>query len=358
MSFAPRASRACAFLVGAIVCLGPALAQASPDASDPVRFGEVGDFEFTERSGRSVSLAELRGAPWIAVPFFRGCTGPCPSLTTDLHTAFRAELAGSGVRVVSFTLDAEVDTPERLREYAAEFGIEGDDWLFLTGPDRAALQAFVRDELKVPVAESTEAGVEYGSSITHGTRLPVVDAEGRIAGWYECARATFGSTAEFEGALGALVERAKALRPRPDTPLPLINASLNAVAFVLLLLGMRAIHGGERERHASLMRAAFLVSALFLASYLYYHLVVQAEVGPMPFHGKGAAKVAYLILLASHVILAMVNLPMVLRTLWLAHKEDWERHRWWARRTLPLWLYVSITGVIVYIVLYPLNPTP
>ena len=205
---------------------------------------------------------------------------------------------------------------------------------------------------------ATEAEVEYGQSITHGTRLPVIDAEGRIAGWYECARATFADTAEFEAALGALVDRAKALRPRNDSPLPLINACLNAIAFVLLLQGLRAIRAGEKERHASLMRAAFVVSALFLASYLYYHLVVQAEVGPRRFNGAGAAKVAYLVLLASHVILAMVNLPMVLRTLWLARKEDWERHKWWARRTLPLWLYVSITGVIVYVVLYPLNPTP
>ena len=316
------------------------------------------DFRFTERSGREVSLEDLRGAPWIAVPFFRGCTGPCPGLTADLFAAFEESLAGTGVRVVSFTLDPEVDTPEALREYAAGYSIEGDEWLFLTGPDRALLQDFVRQGLGVPVAESSEAGVEYGQSITHGTRLPVVDPQGRIAGWYECARGGFGDVESFEASIGALVDRALALRPRPDTPLPLVNASLNGVAFVLLLLGLRAIRAGDRERHALLMRAAFLVSAAFLASYLYYHLVVQAEVGPTPFHGRGAARVAYLVLLASHVILAMVNLPMVLRTLWLAHKQDWDRHRWWARKTLPIWLYVSMTGVVVYLVLYPLNPTP
>jgi len=346
-------------VAGALAFSGSAGAQAAspePHASD--RFGEVVDFRFTERSGREVSLEDLRGAPWIAVPFFRGCTGPCPGLTADLFAAFEESLAGTGVRVVSFTLDPEVDTPEALREYAAGYSIEGDEWLFLTGPDRALLQDFVRQGLGVPVAESSEAGVEYGQSITHGTRLPVVDPQGRIAGWYECARGGFGDVESFEASIGALVDRALALRPRPDTPLPLVNASLNGVAFVLLLLGLRAIRAGDRERHALLMRAAFLVSAAFLASYLYYHLVVQAEVGPTPFHGRGAARVAYLVLLASHVILAMVNLPMVLRTLWLAHKQDWDRHRWWARKTLPIWLYVSMTGVVVYLVLYPLNPTP
>jgi uncharacterized membrane protein YozB (DUF420 family) len=76
------------------------------------------------------------------------------------------------------------------------------------------------------------------------------------------------------------------------------------------------------------------------------------------FHGEGAAKVAYLVLLGTHVLLAAVNLPMVLRTLLLAQREDWARHRWWARRTYPIWLYVSVTGVLVYFVLYHWNPTP
>lgn len=352
-----------AFLVGVLVCLGSALGQeASPAPHSSLRFteagGRIGDFRFIERSGREVGLEDLLGQPWIGVPFFRGCTGPCPSLTSDLHMAFRERLAGSGVRVVSFTLDAGRDTPEALRGYAEEYQIDSQEWLFLTGPDKGALQEYVRGQLGVPVAESEAAGGEYGQSITHGTRLPVVDPEGRLAGWYECARGTFGDVQSFEASMGALVDRALALRTRPKTVLPLINAFLNGLAFLLLLAGMRAIHAGLRERHALLMRSAFVVSAVFLACYLYYHLVVQAGYGPTPFHGGGPARVAYLLLLASHVILAMVNLPMVLRTLWLAHKEDWERHRWWARKTLPLWLYVSITGVLVYVVLYHLNPTP
>jgi uncharacterized membrane protein YozB (DUF420 family) len=105
------------------------------------------------------------------------------------------------------------------------------------------------------------------------------------------------------------------------------------------------------------MRAAFAARAAFLASYLYYHFVVQpAAGGPTPYHGTGWRRPAYLLLLASHVVLAAVNLPMVLRTLWLAHRRRWDDHRRWARRTYPIWLYVSVTGVLVYVVLYHWNP--
>ena len=105
------------------------------------------------------------------------------------------------------------------------------------------------------------------------------------------------------------------------------------------------------------MRAAFVVSAAFLASYLYYHFVViPAQGGPVRYGGTGAAKAAYLALLLTHVLGAIVNLPMVLRTLWLAQKERWDGHRRWARRTYPLWLFVSVSGVLVYLLLYPWNP--
>ncbi|MCA9002501.1 MAG: DUF420 domain-containing protein [Planctomycetes bacterium] len=138
---------------------------------------------------------------------------------------------------------------------------------------------------------------------------------------------------------------------------PLTNACLNGVAAVLLLLGYRAIRAGREETHAALMRSAFVVSAVFLASYLYYHIqVLPLQGGPTPYNGTGIKKVLYLGMLASHVILAAVNLPMVLRVLWLAHKEDWERHKRWARWTFPIWLYVSVTGVLVYLVLYVWNP--
>lgn len=137
--------------------------------------------------------------------------------------------------------------------------------------------------------------------------------------------------------------------------LPAVNAALNATAALLLVLGLRAIRRGERERHRRIMWSAGAVSAAFLACYLYYHFAI-ARGEPTRFHREGWPKAAYLALLLSHTVLAMVNLPMVLRTFWLAHKERWEAHRRLARWTFPIWMYVSVTGVAVYVVLYHLNP--
>ena len=104
------------------------------------------------------------------------------------------------------------------------------------------------------------------------------------------------------------------------------------------------------------MIAASIASALFLASYLYYHFVVIPEVGVTKFAGKGALRTAYYAMLASHVVLAVVNLPMVLRTLHLAYRGRREAHRRLAKATFPIWLYVSVTGVLVYYALYVWRP--
>ena len=144
-----------------------------------------------------------------------------------------------------------------------------------------------------------------------------------------------------------------------DVPLlPTFNACMNATAVVFLLLGITAIVRGQKERHRRCMLLALSASALFLAGYLTYHFGPQRELGPTPFHGTGPWKVAYYVLLITHVIGAILNLPMVLRTFWLAHKERWVAHRSLARWTFPLWLYVSASGVLVYLALYWWNPEP
>lgn len=140
--------------------------------------------------------------------------------------------------------------------------------------------------------------------------------------------------------------------------LPTVNAGLNATASVLLVAGLVLIKRGRRTAHARAMVAATATSALFLAGYLYYHFAVVPELGHTEFHARGWLRPAYYAMLISHVVLAVVNLPMVLRTLWLAHREDWDRHRRLARWTFPIWLYVSVTGVLVYLALYVWNPEP
>jgi len=304
------------------------------------------------------------GSPWVAVPFFVRCSGPCPSLTADLRSRVYEELQGTGARIVSFSVDPSYDTPQALAEYAARFEIDTESWLFLTGSEEA-MGRFVRNGLKVPLDLGPRAeDATQEPEITHGTRLPVVDAEGQIAGWYQAARAVLGSDpAVVDAGFDLLLDRVLHLagKPGPEvavSPLPLLNAVLNGTAFLLLLAGWRAIRTGNKDRHIFLMRAAFIVSAAFLASYLIYHLGVQRNQGPRPFNGPGWTKTAYLVLLISHVSLAIVNLPMVLRVLVLARREDWEAHKRLARKTLPIWLYVSITGVVVYLLLYPFNPVP
>lgn len=136
--------------------------------------------------------------------------------------------------------------------------------------------------------------------------------------------------------------------------LPSINASLNGIAAILLALGYVAIRRKNVERHKRFMISAVVVSVLFLICYLTYHTLKQRAtgMGHTPFQGTGLIRPIYFTLLISHVILATVNLPMILITLYRAFKGQFEQHRRIARWTLPIWMYVSVTGVIVYLMLY------
>lgn len=135
--------------------------------------------------------------------------------------------------------------------------------------------------------------------------------------------------------------------------LPTINASLNALATVLLLVGYGFIRTGRQRAHKRTMISAFFVSVIFLTCYLIYHLNTQVVT---TFQGPAALKPVYFTLLTSHVILAAAVPPLCLVTLYRAWKEQFDQHRRIARITFPIWLYVSVTGVIIYGVLYHLFP--
>lgn len=134
------------------------------------------------------------------------------------------------------------------------------------------------------------------------------------------------------------------------TILPTVNAALNSIAALLLVRGWFLIKRRNFEAHKKTMLAAFATSTLFLASYLVYH----SQVGSVKFTGTGAIRGIYFAILISHVILAAVITPLALITLYRAWKNQLDRHRRLARITLPLWLYVSVTGVVVYAMLYHL----
>jgi uncharacterized membrane protein YozB (DUF420 family) len=129
-----------------------------------------------------------------------------------------------------------------------------------------------------------------------------------------------------------------------------LNASLNGTSAILLAGGYAAIRSGKIAVHKAFMVSAFAVSSIFLISYLVYH----ARVGSVHFQGQGWIRPVYFVLLGSHTILAIVIVPMILITLRRAWLEQFDRHRLIARWTLPLWFYVSVTGVIVYFLLYHL----
>jgi uncharacterized membrane protein YozB (DUF420 family) len=135
--------------------------------------------------------------------------------------------------------------------------------------------------------------------------------------------------------------------------LPHLNAALNGTAAGLLLAGYWFVRRGEKDRHRLCMMAATLVSAAFLASYLVYH----ANSPIFRYNGAGALRVIYYAVLVSHVVLAALAAAMILFTVWRALAGRFDRHRAIARWTWPLWMYVSLSGIVVYMMLYAFNPS-
>jgi uncharacterized membrane protein YozB (DUF420 family) len=133
-------------------------------------------------------------------------------------------------------------------------------------------------------------------------------------------------------------------------PLATTNAVLNSIAAVLLVIGWVAIARGQWRVHRAAMIAAFVVSAIFLVSYLTYHAIA----GSVPFQGQGLVRPVYFTILVSHVILAAAVPVLALRMFFLAWRGRWEAHRRLGRITMPVWLYVSVTGVVIYLMLYHL----
>lgn len=137
------------------------------------------------------------------------------------------------------------------------------------------------------------------------------------------------------------------------TTLPAINACLNGTSAILVIAGLIAIKQQKVKLHKVLMMSGFAVSAVFLASYLSHH----AMFGSTKFTAQGWPRTAYFAILLSHTILAVVNLPMILTTTYMGVMGKLERHKRLARWTWPIWVYVSVTGVVVYLMLYQIYPS-
>jgi protein SCO1/2/putative membrane protein len=300
-------------------------------------------FSLTERSGRTITRDDLRGKVWVVSFFFTSCTAGCAQNTASMKRLQDALAGYSDVMLVSITVDPETDTPARLREYAAGYGADPNRWLFLTGQENA-IYDLIHDGFSMAAQRNSQA-TGPGNAVIHTWALMVVDWEGYVRGYIR------------DGKDAADVSRLEQRVKQLDQPVswPAVNATLNGCCAVLLVLGYLAIRCRWVTTHKVFMMAALVVSVAFLTCYLYYHLAIQRGHATR-FTGEGLIGSVYFAILSSHTVLAAVVAPLALLTGYLGLRNRLAGHVRLARWTLPLWLYVSVTGVVVYWMLYQLYP--
>jgi protein SCO1/2 len=304
----------------------------------------LGHFGLTERSGKAVTDADLDGEVWLASFIFTRCPSSCPRIVETLRGLRSGRLKDVPVRFVSVSVDPEHDTPAVLTDFAKSRGLDGLDWWFLTG-DRTTIYDLILEKFHLPVAPGGEGSVE---AVAHSDRLALVDRGNKVIGVY---------SSNDPGAINDLVaqarRRAGLIKPWVRA-LPAVNASLNALCGLLLAIGLTMILSGRWRAHAACMISGTVVGAAFLGCYLVYHY----HVGSVPYRGTGGPRFAYFTILISHTALAALGVvPLATITLARALRRRFAAHAAVARVTIPIWLYVSITGVVIYLMLYQLPVT-
>src|SRR5262249_19908072 len=242
-------------------------------------------------------------------------------------------------------VDPDHDTPPVLADFARRYGADPDRWWFLTGP-KPEVYDLIRKRFLLGVQESTSDEQKGGAeAIMHSTRLALVDRGNRVVGYFD---------SNDERAVRHLVSKAGAIKPPWVHRLPAVNAALNATCALLLFIGWRLIRTGRVSGHVVCMALGVVISALFLTCYIVYH----SHVGRVPFQGAGPLRLVYYTILASPSILAVAVVPLVYVTVARALRRRFDLHVAIARVTFPIWMYVSVTGVLVYLLLYqwPVSP--
>ena len=320
-------------------------------------YGQLPDFELTESSGKSLSKKNLKGKVWIADFIFTRCAGPCPKMSLGMAQLQDLLKKEDDVRLVSFSVDPEFDTPEVLKEYAKRFHAKENRWFFLTGK-REVIRPLAQESFKLTFEQDPNKPVNDPTAILHSTYFVLIDGHGRIRGYY----AHLSEDVSELSSIDLLrITKDVSIVLWEQRALPTLNAVLNLSSVILLLLAYRAVRKNRLPLHRTLMFMAMATSAAFLTSYLIYHFGVQLT---KPYEGH--YRVLYYSILLSHTLLAVSVLPLVLVTVaraLRAQKKDpslaspeiriyFEKHRVIAKWTFPIWLYVSFTGVIVYLMLY------
>ncbi len=324
--------------------------------------GPVGAFQFTDRSGKTITQDDLRGKVWIASFVFVRCTSHCPQITGAMRELQSDLRDVKDLRLVTFTVDPAHDRAAELAEYAEKFQADPEKWLFLTG-EESAIDRLLQDQFKVG---ATRPGEKPGE-LMHSIRLVLVDQAGRIRGYYDGMAAAEMVAADPTWAREHEEKEKARLRAdvrsltAPAFDFPLFHAGLNTVATLLLVLGGLAIWRRAIRLHVLCMLTTLAISTLFLGSYLYFHLVVKGGVATR-FQDQNPtapdwARYTYLAILLSHTVLAAIITPLAVWTAYLGWTGDYARHRPLAKWVLPIWLYVTTTGVVVYWMLYRMYAT-
>jgi protein SCO1/2 len=353
-------------------------------------YWDLGTWSMTDTDGRPFGSAELAGKIYIADFMFTNCAGPCPMMNDAMKTLVGRLPADAGIMFVSFSVDPEHDTPEVLKKFSADMEAP-PRWKFLTGPPVYNLA-----EYKFKLGVRPTPGADPGNAVMHSTRFTLVDGSGRMRGTY---RYDYDEPEKIPPMMDRLVRDARTLLETPEKvvddfhdprrflvdasgdvrgayapsrveslvrdtrrltgatepmtvrSLPKVNAILNGASFFFLSLGLGFILKRKIGLHKASMTVAFGVSLLFLTSYLTYHI----QVGSVKYAGEGWMRAAYFPILISHTVLAAVVAPMAFVTVVRAWRERYDRHVVLARVTLPIWMYVSLTGILVYLMLYRLS---
>jgi protein SCO1/2/putative membrane protein len=338
---------------------------------------KVGEFSLVDQLGRPVTNETLKGKPWVANFIFTRCAFECPLLMGKAYNNLHQRLKDTDFRIVTITVDPKYDNVEKMKKQSDVFGIDPDRWLFVTGPEDKVYE-LIRKGFKQAAWENVDA--QAGMEFAHSLNMIHVDKNGTIVGKYD-------GRVDAELETLAQVLEGKIETPKRHSPtaitteppivgdangqrlpewverLPATNAMLNTLATLLLLGGYSAIKyrassEDERQRfiqlHKKLMLTAFATSIAFLACYLTYHFMLQHYTGDASrrFQGQGWIRPVYFSILITHVILAALVPLGAMATIFYAYREKWDRHRRVAKVTYPIWLYVSITGVVIYLMLY------
>jgi protein SCO1/2/putative membrane protein len=325
--------------VGLCILLNGFAAQANASALFPAPA-----FKLTDQNGQALTNKDLKGKVWVVDFIFTRCGGACPVMTQKM-IELASKVHSANARFVSISVDPAYDTPAILKEYAARQGASDPRFIFLTG-DVNGIYDLAQKGFHLHAAPAHE-----GNPIVHDEHFLLIDGKGDVRGAYT------SNDPEAMTHLAADTERLS--KPAPTGWLlkfPALNASLNAASGLLICLAMVLIQAKRVRMHAAVMITAVVTSMAFLACYLVYHYLKLKAGSATTTFPESSWRPVYLAILISHTILAIVIVPLIIATLVLAWRRAWTWHRRIARPTFWLWLYVSVTGVMVYFMLYQMAP--